>query len=256
MKYLIIVANSFIGRISYRGNEIIRIVTQFLQLAITLLMWSTIYGDEHKIINGFNLYQLSQYLIVTNLLSLLFNTYPIFHLANSIKKGQLNTLLIRPISVYGEEIAGFIGSQAHIIFLDILVLSLISHFNSIRTIIIFWIYIVLAFIMFFNIMMCFGTLSFWIINMWPLRSASNAMYLLAGGLYFPLSFFGSQISKWLELNPFALVADVPAKILTGQIVQNSILTYFLAVIIWTILASLTYRVLMKKGLHKYEGVGA
>ncbi|BDR56277.1 ABC transporter permease [Xylocopilactobacillus apis] len=252
MKYLVIATNSLLARVTYKSNEITLLVTKILQMLVSIWMWMGIYhASGHQSINGFLLSDMVKYLIITNLLSILFSTTPIFKLANRIRDGSLNTLLYRPISIYGENFASYLGSQ----FLYLVVILILSVFTfDFKEGLLLGSYIIVSFIMFFTLMMVLGTLGFWLINMWPLRSGVNACYLVLGGLYFPLSFFGTRIVKVLEFNPFSLIADVPARMITGQNTY-SIFTYFLANIIWIIVFLGLYKLLLNKGIKKYEGVG-
>ncbi|KRM67618.1 membrane protein [Apilactobacillus ozensis DSM 23829 = JCM 17196] len=253
MKYLIIGFNSLTAKLVYRSNEITYLLTQCLQMVISILMWISIYhGTDRHTLNNMALSQMIQYLVITNLTAILFSASPIFRMANQVKSGQLTTILLRPISIYGEQITYYVGSQFPYLCINFGLLLIYSN-QSLQSKLILITYLTLAFIMFFTTMLVIGTLSFWLINMWPLRSAVNACYLILGGLSFPLTFLGKGIYKWLQFNPFSLVADVPARMVTHLI--NDSTPYFIAVSSWLIITLLIYRILIKVGIKKYEGIG-
>ena len=107
MKYLFIFINSLHRSLSYRAQLVVTLIKVCLQLGITLFIWTTLYqvGPQK---NGYSLAQMIHYLIVANFLTLVFSTGPAFRLARQIKSGQLNTLLYRPLSLYGENLAFFL----------------------------------------------------------------------------------------------------------------------------------------------------
>ena len=117
-----------------------------------------------------------------------------------------------------------------------------------------FIYMFIANFMFFNFMLLLGELSFWIINMWPLRNGINAVYLLLGGLYFPLNMLNKSIYVWIRFNPFSLVTDVPANLIVSGI-SSKLIVYIIAAVIWLILFRILQKYLFEKGFKKYEGVG-
>ncbi|MCL0319302.1 ABC-2 family transporter protein [Apilactobacillus xinyiensis] len=254
MKYLVMGVNGLVTKFTYRSNEVTNLITQMLQMTISICMWLSIYYSSGKYtINQMNAHQMIQYLVITNLTAILFSTSPIFRFANQVQSGQLTTTLLRPISIYGEHMAFYIGTQFPYLCINFTLFILLSnHATNALTFILLG-YLILAFVMFFSLMLVIGTLSFWLINMWPLRSAINACSLILGGLYFPLSFLGQKTFRWLQFNPFSLVSDVPARVITHKI--NDLSPYIIAVVIWLLLTMIVYQRLIKIGIKKYEGIG-
>lgn len=244
-KYLPIFYLGIKSSLVYRGNYLIKIITQVLNLIVTLWMWCWLMGN-----NMHNFNYLAKYLIMTNTLSLLFSIAPTFTLADLIQSGKLSNYLTKPVSLYWYLYLTYIGSQLPIIIFY-LVLGL--YFNLNIGFISLILYLIFCSFMFFNLALVFGSLGFWLINMWPLKSGLFAIYLLFGGLYFPLSMLGKNIYSWLQYNPFSLVTDVPAKLIASNINQTNI--YYLAVAVWLIIFYCIYKKTFKLGLKKYEGVG-
>ncbi|WP_155286785.1 ABC transporter permease [Lacticaseibacillus zhaodongensis] len=253
MKYLLIGVNSFSSRLAYRSNEITKLATNIARMLVSIWMWRFLYNNQSSI-GGYSIENMTKYLIITNLAAIIFSTSPIFRLSSQIRTGALNNLLYRPISIFGEGLATFLGGQ--IIYIIVLLVFLVAQLisKSPFQMLLLVVYMLACVMMFFTFMMLLGSLSFWLINVWPLRSAVNAAYLLLGGLYFPLSFLGSKYTFLLSLNPFSLVSDVPARLLLGQS-GESITTYLAVVVGWIIVFILLYRVVIRKGIARFEGVG-
>ncbi|MCR1900851.1 ABC-2 family transporter protein [Ligilactobacillus apodemi] len=207
-------------------------------------------------IKDYSFGRLGVYLFLANFLALSFSVAPAFRLALQIKSGRLSTLLERPISLYGEHFAFFIGTQ---FFSFLLVLCLIAYFgivSGISTIMLLLlvIYLSCAIVMFFSLMLLLGMMAFWLVELWPLRSFVTACYLLFGGRYFPLSHLPTKIYQIVQYNPFSLVTDVPARFLTVGLTTSELMQYLLVTLLWLLVFLYLYKIMLKLGLRLYEGV--
>lgn len=245
-KYLSITNLGIKSSLVFRANYLIKLVTQALGMLVTLWMWKWINYSHQG-----DLSSISKYLVITNLLSLLFSISPAFSLAKLIKSGNLSFYLTKPVSLYVYLYFQFLGSQLPLLL--VYLAAVLAMQLPIDIIITLFLYVLVAAIMFFNLMMIVGSLSFWLINLWPLRSGLYAIYLLLGGLYFPLKMFGSRIYSWLKYNPFSLVTDIPANFAISK--AGQLQKYYFAVIIWAIVFYFGYLIIYAKGQKKYEGTG-
>lgn len=245
-KYIAIFYLGIKSSLIYRSNYVIKLILQIVNLLVSLLMWSWISKTNDSI----NFQSLAQYLIVTNVTVLLFTTSPAFQLSNLIKSGKIVNFITKPVSLFWYFYCQNIGYSMPLFIFYFLMI----YFSKIplKTTILLLLYFVIAYLMFFSMMMMLGTMGFWVINMWPLRAGVNAIYSLLGGLYFPLSLLGPKTYSWLHLNPFSLVTDVPARIISGTVDPHMVNNVFMLGI-WTIIFGLGYCILLSKGLHKYDG---
>lgn len=220
---------------------------------MSIMMWHFLYGARVTV-DGYTAASMTKYLIITNLAAIIFTTAPIFRLSGQVRTGTLTNLLFRPTSVYTEGLATFLGGQIIYIMLMFALIIMQLPQLGLTTVFLLLVFVSACLLMFYTLTMVLGATSFWIVNIWPLRSAVNAAYLLLGGLYFPLSFLGKRYTLLLSLNPFSLVGDVPAQLVLGT-TSTSIFVYLLAVAAWTFLLAGLYWVVMRNGLKRYEGVG-
>ncbi|MCH3983272.1 MAG: ABC-2 family transporter protein [Lactobacillus delbrueckii] len=231
----------------YRANMIMKLVLQLASLLVTVLMWKFILAESG------NFQQMARYLLATNLISLIFTTGPVFQFADMVESGNLSLYLTRPLSLYWYLFNYNLGLQTPLLLLYLILLLFLV--KSAGPVFLLLIYLLLSSLMFFSLMMVLAMLSFWLINMWPLRSGINAVYLLLGGLYFPLNLLG-PVYQYLKYNPFSLVTDFPARLLTGTTDQRVFFTNCLAVCCWLLLSVLMGKALFKKGIKTFEGAGA
>ena len=176
----------------YRANMIMKLVLQLASLLVTVLMWKFILAESG------NFQQMARYLLATNLISLIFTTGPVFQFADMVESGNLSLYLTRPLSLYWYLFNYNLGLQTPLLLLYLILLLFLV--KSAGPVFLLLIYLFLSSLMFFSLMMVLAMLSFWLINMWPLRSGINAVYLLLGGLYFPLNLLG-PVYQYLKYNP-------------------------------------------------------
>ena len=231
----------------YRANMIMKLVLQLASLLVTVLMWKFILAESG------NFQQMARYLLATNLISLIFTTGPVFQFADMVESGNLSLYLTRPLSLYWYLFNYNLGLQTPLLLLYLILLLFLV--KSAGPVFLLLIYLLLSSLMFFSLMMVLAMLSFWLINMWPLRSGINAVYLLLGGLYFPLNLLG-PVYQYLKYNPFSLVTDFPARLLTGATSQRDLFANCLAVCCWLLFSVLLGKALFKKGIKTFEGAGA
>lgn len=231
----------------YRANMIMKLVLQLASLLVTVLMWKFILAESGSF------QQMARYLLATNLISLIFTTGTVFQFADMVESGNLSLYLTRPLSLYWYLFNYNLGLQTPLLLLYLILLLFLV--KSAGPVFLLLIYLLLSSLMFFSLMMVLAMLSFWLINMWPLRSGINAVYLLLGGLYFPLNLLG-PVYQYLKYNPFSLVTDFPARLLTGTTDWRDFFVNCLAVCCWLLLSVLLGKALFKKGIKTFEGAGA
>ncbi|MCD5452209.1 ABC-2 family transporter protein [Lactobacillus delbrueckii] len=231
----------------YRANMIMKLVLQLASLLVTVLMWKFILAESG------NFQQMARYLLATNLISLIFTTGPVFQFADIVESGNLSLYLTRPLSLHWYLFNYNLGLQTPLLLLYLILLLFLV--KSAGPVFLLLIYLLLSSLMFFSLMMVLAMLSFWLINMWPLRSGINAVYLLLGGLYFPLNLLG-PVYQYLKYNPFSLVTDFPARLLTGTTDWRDFFANCLAVCCWLLFSVLLGKALFKKGIKTFEGTGA
>ncbi|MCF1783299.1 ABC-2 family transporter protein [Lactobacillus mulieris] len=232
--------------IVYRANYVIKLVTRLMNLVVAILMWKWLLAN-----NSVEFTSITKYLVLTNVLSILFTFNSSFELAELIRSGKISIYLTKPISIYWYLLAHNLGMLIpNLIFY--LGISLILKIELI-TLLHLLLYLIISYFMFFNLSMLLGCLSFWIVTLWPLRVSLNALMMLLGGLYFPLRMLGKNTYIWLQFNPFSLVTDVPAKLVISS--DSNFTIYLIASIVWLISFGFLFKLAFQSGLKKFDGVG-
>lgn len=259
-KYIVISLNQFMIKLQYKFNLVTSILITMIQIFASIYIWQSIYisSNSYKI-GTYTLKEMFTYIIIVNIISLIFKFDIVFKLSTLVRSGKLTTKLLRPISYYEETLSEYIG---RIILLIITFLLLIIYFKynvyyytNTYTLLLIMTFILNIF-MFFNLTLLISTLGFWLIQIWPLRPILNGFYLLLAGIYFPLDILPTYLFKIIKYNPFSMITYIFTRALQGFYSEKELMFHILINFVWLVLFKYTYEYLFNKGLKKYEGMGA
>lgn len=258
MQYVSIALAKFYSELTYKLNFITGLIGDALGVLISVFVWIAVYKTSSSdVIAGFDVNEMILYLIISNLGMILLSTDIVTQMGSFIKKGKLTTMLLRPYSILACNFSSYVGKRlVYIIpYLIIMVILLPSsiRLNYYALVLLFGI---VNFFMFFILMQCIGNLGFFVIEMWPIRPLVNSIYLLLGGIYFPLSLLPENIFSVMKLTPFALVGYDFTVAVQNKLTIEVLWQYTVISVIWLILFYGIYKFTFKRGLKKYEGMGA
>lgn len=252
-KYGYIFMTQFQTMLEYKFHLITSLFSNFLTIIISFYIWQSVYMSSGKgVIGGYTQAQMLKYIILVNFLSIVFSFDYVVRLGGLIRSGKLSTLLLRPISLLGESFFNFLGTK--ILYIFFLLLSLC--FLGSTSFLLVFLYFLVVFVLFFLVLSAIGTVGFWLIQMWPLRPVLSGLYALLGGLFFPLNLLPQSIYQIVMYNPFALIGYHTANIFQNHYSTEKVLFLTLISLIWAALFYVLYVWGLKKGLKKYEGMGA
>ena len=257
-KYLRILYSQISSQLIYKFDTCVKLALKVMQILTTVFIWKAIYiSNEYNYIGEYSYNNMIMYIILANVASVIFSFEPCFRLGTLIHSGKLTTLLLRPIHLLYESFARYMGSKILEVTVYLILAFFMINAQGADILYVFFalIFLLLAFLMFFMCVSVISTIGFWIIQMWPLRSILTAIYLLMGGLYFPLDLLPKPYYMVLSVTPFAIVGHVLTKVLTCQVENTFILYYCLITLIWLVFLYYIYNILLSKGLKKYEGMG-
>ncbi|WP_158702708.1 ABC transporter permease [Paenibacillus faecalis] len=256
--YFLIFKNNLYISLSYRWNIISGILLMILQIMVSLFVWLTIF-DTTSNVKNYTVTDMISYFLLSALVGVTFSSSHIFRLTRMVRTGQLNMVLIRPYSFLLDSFSNFIGSKM-IEFGTTILLAVTLYSVGLTT----WhgisllelLLLLTNFTLLFIFGSFLGSLSFWLIQMWPLKSLYNSMMAIFGGALYPLDLLPDKWAQLITLTPFPLFGYVNIRLLQGELHYNETLYYLILSVIWLIIFSIGYKILWVKGLKKYEGVNA
>ncbi|MBS4462385.1 ABC-2 family transporter protein [Aerococcaceae bacterium zg-B36] len=257
-KYIVIFLNRVSVQLSYKFNFLTNLLNNLLGVIVAAFTWIAIYNSSaNETIGGLTLSQMLFYIVIVNFSTVLFSTETVVKLGLQVRVGKLTTHLLRPYSILLQSFAEYLGDRFIylVIYLSLLVASLGIGYNPYYLLNVL-LFLICNVVMFFILMSLIGNLGFWLIQMWPLRAVMNALYMILGGLLFPLNLLPEAVYHLLSKNPFALVAYQYTLALQNELTIAEIQMNILASIAWAIICYIAFKMSFKKGLLRYEGMGA
>lgn len=255
-KYIYIFIANFQMTLAYKLNLVTSVISNFVTIIISFFLWKAVYkGSEMQSIGGYTENQMLKYIIFVNLLTLVFSFDSVVRLGGLVRSGKLTTMILRPISMLGEFLASFIG-QKMIYILLLTCFFLFTFITQKGLFLLSLIYIVVSFFLFFLLMATLANIGFWLIQMWPLRPVISGVYMLMGGLFFPLSLLPKGVYMLVQYNPFAFFGFHIANVLQGMYQFGELVKLICIGCFWIFGLYFLYKISLKHGLKKYEGMGA
>ncbi|WP_143463701.1 ABC-2 family transporter protein [Levilactobacillus enshiensis] len=258
MKYWVTCQNALLTTLAYRGNLLLHLLTTAINVLVAIFMWLAVYNFSGRSnIAGIQPNQMVIYLIVVNILALIFSAEPIFKFSSLVRSGNLSVVLIRPINYFIQSFWDYFGRAIPYLIVYGLTTGLVSpvFHRGLRYGLSSLLLMLITYGMFFLLITAISLCSFWLVQVWPLRPVLSALFLLLGGQAFPLQVLPSAVS-WLIYNPFSLAGNQLTLLLLGKLSLYQIAIATGWAIIWTVVALAILKLTWQRGIHSYEGVGS
>jgi len=228
-------------------------------------IWSYIYavkggGDPTYLIGGFTFKEMIVYLIIGLLINSARSSDISNRISEVIKSGDISIFLCRPVNFVKSLLAEGIGGKViNLIMFTILLIIMTNLFNlpypkgSIFAI--FLIYAVLM--LFFDIVMyvIIGSLSFWFVEIWGIRSSIEQVLWILSGRTLPLSLFPIWMQTFLSYTPFMYLEFTFASLYLGKLTISQAIWAMGIFIFWIVVMILLMRYLYFRGFKKLESFG-
>ena len=255
--YFLVFKANLAKDMGYRLNYLFTYVLHVTKLLIYLAVWHLIFTDRKEILH-YNWSDIaSYYALSTIVLLLLFPTH-MFELQPLIRKGTLNSILIKPINIEANIFAKFLASKLPTLLIMSVLTYLIFQLLSIKihlSISIFTsILLFLSFFLAFYFGLFVSVLAFWLIEMWPIRRIFQGCMALLGGAIAPLDLLPNYVASIAMFTPFPYFGYFNVKALQGTLSISELQMHCLIVIAWILLFAFIFKLLWKIGLKKYEAV--
>jgi ABC-2 type transport system permease protein len=247
----------------YRWNFLLRVLVSFVPLLGSVFLWNAVFAGE-KSFAGYTFHSMVAYFITLILLDTL--TVPNeddFQIAEDIRDGRINTLLLKPIEyrLYRFHLyaaARLVHAAFALVPLALAMFWLHRYFAGLP-----WLanlpFALLAALGagIIQFLFCFtlAMMAFWILDIGSVTFIVYSIEFLLGGHIFPID----ALPPWLQVIcnhlPFAYETYFPAAILIGHVEGPALLTGFLWQVAWISFFYVLSGMMWKRGLRQYTAVG-
>ena len=261
MKYIRTFLLGFQVELLSRVNIFGWFVVSIIPSLLLILVWFRILGERQSI-NGFTRGDFAvYYLFLTIGWYIVGGTFGI-RTGERIRDGMINTTLLKPYNVvFGQ----FIEEQAWkavslILSTPVIAVVIFLLKESIHIRLSFGqggllaASLVLGGINFALIQGLIGISAFWITEVWPIDELRRTLLSLFGGFLVPLSLMPSAIRFFADILPFKYMFYVPVSILISK--SANPLRDAEIQLLYVLFLFVIYQFVWKRGIKKYEAVGA
>lgn len=185
----------------------------------------------------------------------------IWEFERQVVEGKLSSRLLQPLDPVWHHISSHLSERVarmpFALFLVILFFLLYPQafwLPSLGNLLLFAVSVMLAFALRFVIQYTLAMFAFWTERASALENLFFLFYLFLSGIIAPLDVFPEPVKAIVLLTPFPYLIDFPASLLVGLPVD--ITRGFLSIIGWFLVFLGVNRLLWRKGLKQYSGMGA
>ncbi|WP_059360093.1 ABC transporter permease [Parachlamydia acanthamoebae] len=244
---------------SYRFNFLFAYVLRITQLLLSLTVWSIIFENKSEI-NGYNWTDIASYFALISVTSLLFYPNHMFEMQPLIRKGILSSFLVKPINFEIHVLAKYLSSKIPPLIIMSLFVAVVFNFLDIPIDIYINFFtssvLVSCLLLTFCFGLCVSQFAFWLVEMWPLKRLFQGCMLLFGGVIAPLDLLPPNLALVASYTPFPYFGYFSVKMLQGGFTNDELVRHVCIILVWTLMLFLSFKILWKKGLKKYEAVNS
>ena len=263
-KYFSVIRMTWIQALEYKANAIVGTFAIFSGLAIEFLIWKQVFqAQELNEIRGFTFNGLMAYIFLCMIVGQLKSSWATsIEMIDSIRTGEMNKYLIRPISFFTYHFMMFIGHNSlfYIVYTSLLILfplllpgfAFISFLHVVGFIVALSISVYLSYAIYFC-MVCFA---FWFGEVRSLVIAYNVSNIIFSGQIIPLRLFPDSIREIILMTPLPYLIDFPVSIATNNLDTNLWLPNMGVAILWCCFVTIIGRIIYRYGIRVYGGFGA
>jgi len=263
-KYFYVVRMTWIQALEYKANAIVGTFAIFSGLAIEFFIWKQVFQTQDlQEIRGFTFNGLMTYIFLCMIVGQLKSSWATsMEMIDSIRTGEMNKYLIRPISFFTYHFMMFIGhnSTFFIVYTTVLILFPILlpgwAFPTILHVIGFIAALLISIYLSYSIYFCMVCFAFWFGEVRALVIAYNISNIVLSGQIIPLRLFPDPVRNIINLTPLQFLVDFPVSIATANSPMNLWIPQMGMALFWCMIMTLVGRVIYRSGIRVYGGYGA
>lgn len=240
----------------YRFSNVVDILAQ-------IIIWTFVF-QNNEIVSGYTYNEMLTYIIIGWLMVYITSNYGLENnISRDIHEGNLSNFLVKPIDYIKYIIIFTIGRNVIALTFGLATAGVLIFFmfdkiiieNNLLKLIIIAGMLVGGFFINLMISMLIGMAAFWTESVSGIRYSTRVLVSFLSGRLFPLNMLPIFYFKLTLFFPFVYVYFIPLQLYLGKISIRQSMVYLVVEILWLVLLYSSVRLLYKKGLKKYEGVG-
>ncbi len=248
--------------VAYRGTIFFWLSIHLIGFIVMNAFWTAVFSDR-PLVNEFNLGQMLQYILLTNLIREFVLVAPEYEINDAIRDGKLASALLRPFSYPLHTLLA--STFWHIIesILAIVVYGAVALLVLPQNIWDFsWsnVFAVLPIIVLGHICCSFfslilGSLAFWLTEGSAFFYYKEILILITSGLFFPKATTPLWFQGIMEILPFYHAIGIPAEVLVNKTMPAALSMSYLVLVVWIVILISIATVVWNRGVSRFESIG-
>lgn len=259
-KYITLFHINWQNSLQYRFSMVIYILGYSLYIVVLLYLWSAIYSEGQSV-GHYTLSQLTTYYLLQLMINSVIFSYISWDIINNIKDGYFSNFLIKPLDYYFYWFTVNLSGKLLEALFVIIAVGLISIFfggyfafpERLITLVHFLLSVFLGIILAFEMDFCVGMITFWLTQVRTFKYMLHTLILFFAGAMLPIDLFPGFLSKIADILPFRYLVFFPISIYLGKI--DNPWPSFAILSAWIIMFYILARILLVRGVKRYEAVG-
>lgn len=244
---------------TYRWQVFIWVLSDALQPLILGVVWSAVAKSGGIL----TIHQVITYFFLVTLVSKLTKDWSVNYVTDVVISGEFSKYLLKPFNYLAETLGISIGARTLriVMLIPMLIVAYLvfrGRFEivySFENVMLFVVALFIAFLINFLLGNTFALVSFFINQIIGLRTFYEHAVIFLSGEGIPLVAYPSWAKFWLEILPFRYTLSFPIEILMGTISRSEIYYGFIISGVWIVLLIITYKLLFRFAVKKYEAYG-
>lgn len=246
--------------LQYRGPTLIYIAGNILYISVLLYLWNAIYREGGQL-GSYSLSDLVTYYILQLMINGMVLSYVSWEIVDQIREGFFSNFLVKPvnylhywftINLSGKLIEGVFVLLAGLV-MSFLLISYISLPVQGITVVYFLISLSLGLVLAFEFDFFVGLLAFWFIRANAFKYMLQYIMFFFAGALLPLDLFPETLQFVADALPFQYLVFSPIQIFLEK--ETNPVSGFFTALTWIAVLYVFLRVLLLRGIKKYEAVG-
>ena len=238
------------------------LVQPVITASIEAMLWSAIIaGIAGQTLGGFGREYYLGYALWANFLGRVTTNWMYeFNMHSDIETGQINSILMRPISFYGYYLAQFMGYKVFVaacsFMIPITACWMIGASMNVARLPLVLLLVIYFLVFVHTLSFCVACMTFFINRASSLTGIKNiTMWILAGELI-PLDLYPEPFRSWLIYLPFSAGVYIPVGYITGRFGSEVVWQSFASVTVGLVVVGALAKIMWRRGLQAYTGTGA
>lgn len=228
---------------AYRFQVFIEMLALILKIFLFRVVWTAVYAGRSEV-DGIALAEVVSMTTLAHLQMYILNSNIPNYMRDKVRNGTIAIDLARPVPFVGHMIADLLGSSVAILPFIIVILPLVLVAGGIQlpfsalAVAFYLLALLLAYVINNLIGTLLGLMTFWMTEIWAIRSILIFVSQFFSGAMVPLWFFPPLLRRLADWLPFQSQAFLPISIYLGRIQGRAILEALGIQLFWIIMLTL------------------